>query len=92
MKQSVPNAVLLETTSTTVNGFEAQRFEMRGEIDKIKGFFIFTLIDTPDTYYQIMSWTMDSMSDKNKPKLLEVSDSFQLVGNSTPDQIGNNKK
>lgn len=92
MEKALSNSILKETTSTTVNGFEARRFEMQGEFNKVKGVFIFTLIDTPDTFYQVMSWTVDSMSKKNKPKLLEVSDSFNLAEKPKTEKTESNKK
>lgn len=92
MEKALSDPVIKETTSTTVNGFEARRFEMQGEFNKIKGLFVFTLVDTPDAYYQIMSWTMDSMAKKNKPKLLEVSDTFDLAGNPKNEKKSSDKK
>ncbi len=73
------NAELSDSVDTRINGFNAKRFEITGSIDKIRIKYIFTIIDTPDSYYQIASWTLPSKFAENEPILRKVINSFRLI-------------
>ena len=74
---------MTEITSLKINGFDAKQFEASGTVDKIKIKYIFTVVDTPDHFYQIVAWTLTSKFEENKPALLDVISSFKLVENGS---------
>ncbi len=73
------NTEMSDPVSLKVGGFPARRFEISGTTEKVNIRYIFTVVDAPDSYYQIMAWTLKSLFEKNKGVLLEVSNSFELV-------------
>lgn len=77
-EQMLTNGTTTELVSLKIDGFEAKQFEASGSFEKIKAKYIFTIIDTPETYYQIMSWTLADRFEKNKEVLDEVIRSFKF--------------
>lgn len=71
---------------TTVNHLPAEQFEMSGSISGIKAKYVYTVVETPDNFYQILAWTLASRYDSNKQKLLDVTNSFQEA-NAPPKTI-----
>jgi hypothetical protein len=63
--------------SISIDGNPARQFEMSGAVEGIKAKYIYTVVDAPQNYYQIISWTLASRYESNKSKLLEVVDSFK---------------
>jgi len=78
-KKTVTDPVLSEPLSVNINGHAAKQFETGGEMDNIKVKYIYTTVETPKNYYQIVSWTLSSRFDANRSKLAEVINSFKEV-------------
>lgn len=78
-EETLGNAKLGKVNKVVINGYQARQFEASGTVDKINARYIFTVIDTPDAYYQVMSWTLASAYSKNKKKLLGVTATFDLT-------------
>lgn len=68
-----------ETTKLKINGFEARRFEASGTVEKIKIGYVFSIVETPENFFQVMTWTLESSFKERKPILKKVSDSFKLI-------------
>lgn len=84
-RTTIQNAVISDVKTISVNGYPAKQFEVEGEMDKIKAKWLFTLIDAPKNYHQILNWTLSSKYEKNKPVFLEVINSFtETEGNLAP--------
>lgn len=81
--EAITNAIISENKSLSINGYPAKQFEVSGSIDNIKAKWIYTLIDAPENYHQIMAWTLASRYEENKPVLLEVVNSFKEIGAAT---------
>lgn len=77
MSESVAQSESGSPVSTYISGYPARQFEMSGAIEGIKAKYLYTVVETPSTYYQIITWTLASRFDTNKPKLLEVTESFK---------------
>lgn len=77
--QTIQDAKFTDAVSLKVNNFDAQRFEAGGVLDSLKIKYIFTIIETKDRYYQVISWTLNSRFDANKEKLTKVVESFKLM-------------
>lgn len=86
MSESVQQAESSNPTSTYISGNPARQFEMSGAVDGIKIKYIYTVVEAPKYYYQIISWTLASRFDGNKSKLLEVVDSFKETAGGTQKQ------
>lgn len=92
---NVPQAESTNPVRTFVNGNEARQFEMSGSVKGIKAKYIYTVVDAPNNYYQIISWTLASRYETNKTKLLEVISTFKESGGkqteSLPPPFNSNK-
>ncbi|HLM00515.1 MAG TPA: hypothetical protein VK400_05635 [Pyrinomonadaceae bacterium] len=80
LNQTLTGPVLGEPVPTTINGLPARQFEAAGEVENIKIKYLYAVVDSPQNYYQIITWTLPSRFDKNRDKLLEVINSFKETG------------
>lgn len=80
----VPDATFSEIKSATINGYEANQFEADGSVDKIKIKWLFTVINAPRHFHQIVTWSTPTRYEKNKDVFLGVINSFKETetGNS----------
>ena len=81
---TIATPVLTEDRSLTVNGHPALQFEVSGSIESVKARWIYTIIDTPQAYYQIVAWTLNSKYEANRQVLLDVSSSLRENDDSIP--------
>lgn len=77
IKTALTDPVISETKKLTINGYPARQFEVAGSMQKVNARWIYTLVDAPKNYHQIMAWTLDSRYDQNKPVLMDVAASFK---------------
>lgn len=90
-KSVIADAVVSEPRSLTINGYPAKQFEVGGSIENIKAKWIYTLVDAPNNYHQILTWTLASRYEQNKPVLLDVINSFKETGTSPPPALNPSK-
>lgn len=76
-KTKVENVEQTDTKTLTISGYPAKQMEFSGVIDKIKIKWIYTFVDTPKNFHQIMAWTTFSQYESNKSVLLDVINSFK---------------
>ncbi len=76
----------------TIQGHPARRRRVEGTIEKTRVVYYLVTLETKDTYYQIMAWTMPSREMTMKPMLDEVINSFTVSGNVQPPKIQTAKK
>jgi len=50
-----------------------------GAIKNVKLAYHVATVETPEHYHQIITWTLLSRKDKNRPVLQNVIDSFKIV-------------
>ena len=50
-----------------------------GAIKNVKLAYHVATVETPQHYHQIITWTLLSRKDKNRPVLQNVIDSFKIV-------------
>lgn len=84
LKKTLTNAVFTESLNVSINGYPAQEFEAAGEFENIKAKYLYGVVETPQNYYQIITWSLASRFDENRPRLLEVINSFKETGASAP--------
>ena len=73
------NIVTSEAKPVTINGYPAMQFEANGTAANIKINWIYTMVDAPKNYHQVLTWSLASNYEKNKPLLLEVTNSFKEI-------------
>jgi DnaJ-class molecular chaperone len=66
-------------TTLKVNGHPAVQYEIRGFINNLSVIYLHTTVETEKNIHQILTWTLKSMYDKNKPALQKVTESFKEV-------------
>jgi len=67
---TVPRAV-------TVNGNSARAYDIQGAVKKVNLAYLVTTVETTDHFHQVITWTLQSLKDKNQKVLQEVIDSFR---------------
>jgi hypothetical protein len=86
VKNWVKDINITEPAAITINNRPARQFEVSGTVDNIKAKYIYTVIDAPENYYQILAWTLTSRYESNKNQLLEVINSFRENESAMPDE------
>ncbi len=81
MSSKLSEASFSESIPTKVGEFEARQFEVTGQMEKIRVNYLISVIDTPQNYYQIITWTLPSRYDRNKDTMQDVINSFKLQEN-----------
>lgn len=83
-KSAATDTFLSEPISVKINGYPAKQFETSGEVENLKVKYIYSIVETPNNYYQIIAWTLNSKYDQNKSIFLDVMNSFKETGDNNP--------
>lgn len=75
----IQNVVMSEPKPITINGYPGVQFESNGTAAGIKLNWIYTLINAPKNYHQVITWSLAAKYEQNKPVLLEVANSFKEI-------------
>lgn len=67
-----------------VGNYPAMEYRLDGTVDKIKIRYICTTVETPNHYYQIISWTLPSRFEQNQATLRGVTQSFRELDAGAP--------
>jgi hypothetical protein len=78
-KETVADAEFSEIKSTLVGGYPANQFEATGSVDKIRIKWLFTIIDAPKNFHQIVAWSTPSRFEKNREIFVNTINSFREV-------------
>ncbi len=76
---NIKSAELSAPVSMTVGGYPAVQYEISGFVDNLGVVYLHTTVESAGSYHQILTWTLKSMAEKNKPILQKVTESFQEV-------------
>ena len=79
---TVSGLVLSEPVPTTINGLPARQFEASGEVEKLKVTYLYAIVDAPQSFYQVITWTLTPRFQSSKGKLQEVINSFKETGSN----------
>lgn len=63
----------------TINGYPAVQYEIKASVDNVNVVYLHTTVETPKNFHQIVSWTLRSRYDKNRPELQQVIESFKEI-------------
>ncbi|MCI0602357.1 hypothetical protein L0156_05035 [bacterium] len=77
--KSLAQAQTSAPVTLTVGGHPALQYEIRGFINNLSVVYLHTTVETEKNLHQLLTWTLKSMYDKNKPVLQQVTESFKEV-------------
>jgi|GEM_PF-6817378 len=63
----------------TKQGFAGVQTEITSEIDGNEGYYIFSVLETPEDYYQIVSWTLNNFKTRHRGSMLRMCNSFRIL-------------
>lgn len=66
-----------DPVSMVVSGYPAMEYVLEGSVENVKVKYICTAVETPNHYYQIVTWTLPSRFQKNQAQLREITQSFK---------------
>jgi hypothetical protein len=66
-----------EPRPATVNGNSARAYDIKGAVKNVKLAYLVTTVETAGHYHQVITWTLQSLKDKNQKMRQEVIDSFR---------------
>jgi hypothetical protein len=77
-----------------VSGNQALQFDADGEVQNMKLKYLYSVVETPQNYYQIITWTLASRYQDNRPQLIDVINSFKenAISNELPVAGSNSSK
>lgn len=79
LKGQIKNNEFSEIKDAEINGCKAKTFLIKGEVKDIKASYIYAVIELPNSYVHVVTWTLTSRYDKNKDKLIKVINSFKEI-------------
>jgi hypothetical protein len=79
LRKTLTNPEVSSVSSMTVGGFPAKQFDAGGTVSGLKAKYLYAVVESPTSYYQIMTWTLADRYDKNKAKLQDVINSFKEI-------------
>lgn len=71
------NPIITDSANVKINGFDAKQFEAAGTVQNVKIKYVVATVETPNNYYQILTWTLPDSFEKNKGILFDVLNSFK---------------
>ncbi len=77
LKKQITNAEISDVKDSEINGCKAKTFKIKGEVQNIKVSYIYGIIESPNSYNQVVTWTLTTKFDKNKDQLTKVIESFK---------------
>ncbi|GIP33310.1 hypothetical protein [Paenibacillus sp. J2TS4] len=74
----IGNSNYTDAVELEINGLPAVQFEVRGEVDKVKIAYLFTLVESESGFHQLIFWTNDQKLDENKQTYLDAINTFKV--------------
>ncbi len=70
-------------SSLIINGYPAIQCEIRGTVQNVRIAYLHVAAESPNHFYQILTWTLPSRFDKNRAQLEEVTRSFKEIDSAS---------
>ncbi len=77
MSSKLETPVVTDPAKMTVNNYSALQFELQGEIQKVNIKYLITIVETKDSYYQIIAFTSQDIYDKYKKDFVNITNTFK---------------
>lgn len=84
MQGNITEPEATEPVSTTVAGNSAMEYQLTGAVKKVKIKYLCSTVETPNHFYQIITWTLPSRFEQNQETLRGVTQSFRELGSNPP--------
>jgi len=68
---------VLSNTAMNINNHNAYQSEISSMLDTIKIYYLITIIETDEYFYNIISWSLFDNKDKFKEEFIKIADSFK---------------
>jgi hypothetical protein len=63
----------------STQGYLGVQTEITSEIDGNEGYYIFSVLETREDYYQIVSWTLNKFKSRHRGSMLRMCNSFRIL-------------
>jgi hypothetical protein len=73
------NPVTTESKSVKINNYPALQFEIQGEVQKIKIKYLVSIVETNDSYYQLIAFTSQGEYNKQKSSYGKIFNTFKEI-------------
>ncbi|WP_051311234.1 pilin [Zooshikella ganghwensis] len=71
------SALISGPTSLEINGQPALSYEIVGQAQRVNIYYYLAVAQSDEAYFQLVTWTLKSRTNKNKPTLQQVIKSFK---------------
>jgi hypothetical protein len=68
-----------EISEYTINGLKAKKITIDGKYGGVEAYFYISLIEGKDTFYQIMTWTLQDKKDKYSGDMEKMVNTFREI-------------
>ena len=79
VRAQISNGEFSKCKDIEINGYKAKIFEIKGEVSKVKVAYLYAIIDAPNSFNQVITWSLQSKYEQNKEELNKVIQSFKEV-------------
>lgn len=76
-KSTITNAEISEVKDAEINGRKAKTFIVKGEVNNVKISYVYAIVDSPNAFNTVFSWTFTTKFNENKDELTKVINSFK---------------
>lgn len=76
---SLTNTRTTDPISDVLDNYDSIQFEFFGEMDKIKFGYLTTIVETEDSYYQVIAWSVEPIFLRHKEELSDIINSFKVI-------------
>lgn len=67
---------IVEPHEKSIKGNPAIQFTIKGKVDGIRVIYLFTTLETPTHFHQLIAWTLESRYSRHQDELSQVVESF----------------
>ncbi len=79
LAENVSGADITGPQSLTLNQQPALQYEVRGTVENLNVVYWLTVVEGTQNYYQVLTWTLASKAEANRPVFQQVIESFQEI-------------
>ena len=77
--KSKTNVTVSEPATLTINGHTGLQYEIKATLDNVNLVYLHTIVETGKYYYQIVAWSLRSMYEDNRKKMMDIIQSFEEI-------------
>jgi hypothetical protein len=77
VRSTIISPIVSPALPAVVGGYQARQFEVSGTVSGIQAKYLYGVVETGGSFYQIMTWTLAPKYESNKQKMQDVINSFK---------------